>query len=135
MTPEDDLDVSMQMGVIANLLKADQKEAAELVELLANLLLSSLPDRTTVKRGGWLLSKEHPVEELKITFDDVGYQITKNSHGTVAARQQKIVRGVALKTTDVSMEVCVNSIVAEVAELAKKNASMREALSKFVSGR
>ena len=99
------------------------------------MLQSSLPERTTVKRGGWFMSKVRPVEELSIQFEDVGYQITKSSYGTVSAKQKKIVRGVALKSAEVTVEDCVNSIVAELSELAKKNATTRQALSKFVSGR
>jgi len=131
----DELDPALQMDVLAQMLKASQQEAGDLVELLAALLQSSLPDRTKVTRGGWFMSKERPVEELTIQFEDAGYQISKNKHGTVTVRQQKIVRGIALKSTDISMEQCINDLMTELTQLAEKHAETRAALNKFVMGR
>lgn len=127
-------DESLQMDVLAQMLKSDQRESADLVELLATLLQSSLPDKTKVTRGGWFMAKSHPVEELTIQFTDVGYMITKNKHGAVSVRQQKIVRNITLKSSDVTMEQCINDIVHQLTELSDKNAEMRTALSKFMTG-
>jgi hypothetical protein len=131
----DDLDPALQMDVLAQMLKSSQQETGALVELLASLMESSLPDRTKVTRGGWFMSKTRPVEELTIQFEDAGYQITKNKHGAVSVRQQKMVRGVALKSTDISMEQCINDLMTELSQLAEKHAETRAALNKFVMGR
>lgn len=129
-----DLDQALQVDVLAKMLHADQREAGELVEVLAKMLESSLPDRAKVVRGGWFMSKTRPVEELTVQFEDVGYVISKSKHGTVSVKQQKIVRGVALKSSDVSMEQCITDIVAELKQLSEKNSAARQSLNKFISG-
>ena len=131
---DEDLDRSIQVDVLASILKAEQKEATRLLELLARMLESALPERTKVKRAGWFMSKERPIAELSIEFDDVGYQIVRSKHGTVSVKQQKIVRGIALKTTDIEMEQCINDLVGELSKLAGNNTAARESLNRFISG-
>ncbi len=129
-----DIDQALQVDVLAKMLQAGQKEAGELVELLAKMLESALPDRAKVARAGWFMSKARPVETLTVQFDDVGYVITKSKHGSVNVKQQKIVRGVALKSADVSMEQCITDIVRELEQLSEKNSAARQSLNKFLSG-
>jgi hypothetical protein len=131
---DDDLDQALQVDVLANMLKSDRQASADLVEVLASMLEGSLPDKAKIVRGGWFMSKNRPVEELSIQFDETGYQITKNKHGAVSVKQQKIVRGVALKSSEVSMEQCMTDIVAQLTALAKKDSATRAALNKFMRG-
>ncbi len=131
---DSDLDQALQVDVLARMLQAGQREASELVELLAKMLESALPDRAKVTRAGWFMSKTRPVETLTVQFEEVGYVINKSKHGSVSVKQQKIVRGVALKSSDVTMEQCITDIVAELQALSQKNSAARQSLNKFLSG-
>ena len=80
------------------------------------------------------MSKERPIEELNVKFDDFQYQIVRQKHGSMVARSMKLVRGVVLKTNEVSVEKCIEDILASLKELSEKNAQTRRALNKFVLG-
>lgn len=130
----DELDEALQADVLIASLKADHKEAADALEYLAKMLELSLPEATQIKRGGWMMSKSRPVEELTVKFDDFHYQIVRERHGSFGARTMKVVRGVVLKTSDIALDECIASIIRSLTELADKNAQARKALNKFVLG-
>lgn len=133
--PEDDIDNSaMQFEVLAANLKADHGASGDLLEHLAKMLESSYAGGTKITRGGWFMSSKRPVDDLVVRFDDYQFQITRQKHGSVTARSSKLVRGVALKNTDVSMEQCIEDILKELVKLGAKNAATRSALDKFVTG-
>ena len=131
---EEDLDQALQVDVLIASMKADHREATDALEYLAKMLEQALPESTTVKRGGWFMAKEHPVEELTVRFDDFHYQIVREKHGSFTARAMKIVRGVVLKTTEIPLNECIDNILQSLAALAQKNAQARRALNKFVLG-
>jgi hypothetical protein len=45
----------------------------------------------------------------------------------------KIVRGVVLKTTDISLDEWIKALAAELSKASATNASMKKALSDFVN--
>jgi hypothetical protein len=133
--PDDDIDNSaMQFEVLAANLKADQGASGDLLEHLAKMLEASYPGGTKISRAGWLLSSKRPVEDLTVRFDDFQFQITRNKHGSITARSSKLVRGVALKNSDISIEQCIEDILKELVKLGQKHSATRSALDKFVSG-
>lgn len=130
----DDLDESLRFETLAAALNIGKSQQKDLVETLAKMMTLSLPDNVSITRGGWILSKDKPIEELTIRFDDYHYRIIKEGSG-YSARTLKMVRGVALKTTELSLDDCFNEILKELTSLAEQNGKARDALQKFVSGR
>lgn len=128
----DDMDAALNVDVLAASLRMDGKQSANMLEFLAQKLEAALPENVTVKRGGWLLSKEKPVQEVLVRFEDFHYQLIKEKHGPVGAKQLKIVRGVALKTNDVTMDEWISLVAKELSDLAAQNAQARDALGKMV---
>ena len=125
---------AMQFEVLAANLKADHGASEDLLEHLAKMLESSYPGGTKISRAGWFMSSKRPVEDLVVRFDDYQFQITRQKHGSVSARSSKLVRGVALKNSDISMDQCIEDILKELVKLGAKNSATREALDKFVRG-
>ncbi|MBX9693203.1 MAG: hypothetical protein K2Z81_12515 [Cyanobacteria bacterium] len=130
----DELNPAIQFEVLAARLKDDHGASVDLLDLLARMLESSYSSGTKVTRGGWFMSKERPVEELSVRFDEWQFQITRSKHGSVNASSKKLVRGVALKTNEMSLEQCVDEIIQEMKKLSEKNSQTRSALDKFISG-
>jgi hypothetical protein len=126
------LDAAMQFEVLAAKLKADHGASGDLLEYLAKMLESSYAGGTKVSRSG--LFGKRPVSELTVRFDDWEFIIVREKHGTVNARAKKLVKGVGLKTNDISMEQCIDDVLKELVKTADKNAQTRNALDKFVSG-
>ncbi len=129
---QDDLDQALQVDVLAAALKMENKEAGDLLEFLAQKLQAALPQSTEVTRGGWILSKDKPVKELLVRFDDFQYQITRGRHGSFTAREMKVVRGVVLKTAEIQLDQWINNVASQLSELANRNREARQALNKFL---
>ena len=131
---QDDFDQSLKLDVLAASLRSDNKQSTDLLEALAGILEAAWPNGTNVGRKGFFLSKEKSVEQILVKFDEYHYEIIKQKHGSIQARSMKIVRGVVLKTSDVPMDKCIDSILAELEKLAESNAEARRALNKIVLG-
>lgn len=130
----EDLNQALEVDVLAAALRMDSQEAGDLLEFLAQKLEQSLPQNTTVKRGGWLLSKQHPVQEITVRFDDYHYQIVRERHGSFTGKVMKLVRGVVLKTTEIPVEQWTDEVAQQLARLALRSEQTRRALNKFVIG-
>ena len=131
---DDNLEQALAVDVLAAALRMDHQESGDLLEFLAKKLEQSLPQNTTVTRGGWFLAKEHPVQEITVRFDDYQYQITRERHGSFRAKVMKLVRGVVLKTTEIPINQWTDEVAQQLAQLAQGNAQTRNALNKFVIG-
>ncbi len=130
----EDLDPALHVDVLAAALRLDHQEAGDLLEFLAQKMAQALPQATTVTRSGGLFTKTHPVKEILVRFDDYHYQITREQHGSVTAKILKVVRGVVLKTTELSVDQWTTEIAQQLAQLAERSAQTRQALDKFVLG-
>jgi hypothetical protein len=128
-----ELDPALEADVLAAALRLDNHESGDLLEFLAQKLEQSLPQQTAVTRGGGFLSKQRPVKEITLRFPDYHYQLTRQ-HGAVSARVQKLVRGVVLKTTEISVEQWTAEVAQQLVILAQQSAQTRTALSRFVLG-
>jgi hypothetical protein len=131
---DDEFDQALKFDVLVASLRADKIQSTDMLESLAKMLQASVPESTTISRGGWFMSKERPIEELSVKFDDYQYQISRAKHGSLTGRSLKLVRGVVLKTTDISIDKCIESILGELEKLAENNAEARRALNKIVLG-
>jgi hypothetical protein len=131
---QDDFDDAEKVEILAASLRLDKQEALDLLEYLAMKLTAALPENTLVKRAGWPLIGKRPIEELVVRFEDADYQLLRQKHGSIACRHLKIVRGVVLKTTDITMDQWTSEVAKQLATLAKQNAAARQALDKMVTG-
>jgi len=131
---DDDLDDGLRVEVLANALKMGKAESKELLETLAMRLQAMMPDVTTIRRGGWMLSSERPVQELTVRFDDCHLQLVKEKTGTLTAVVMKVVRGVVLKSTPTTVDDWIKTLATELARAAKNDSRTREILNNFVVG-
>ncbi|MDF5720209.1 MAG: hypothetical protein PUP91_06910 [Rhizonema sp. PD37] len=129
-----DVDPSLEIDVLAAALQMDSQESGDLLEFLAKKLELSLPQNTTVTRSGWFISKDHSVREITVRFDSYHYQIVRDKQNSLTAKVMKLVRGVVLKTTEISVKQWTEEVAQQLVQLAKHNAQTRNALNKFVLG-
>jgi hypothetical protein len=127
-------DSSLEADILAAALRMDTQEAGDLLEFLAQKLELSLPQNTTIARSGGFLSKKRPVKEITVRFKDYHYQIVRDHPGSLSAKVMKLVRGVVLKTTEISMDQWTEEVAQQLAQLAQQSAQTRTALNKFVLG-
>jgi hypothetical protein len=125
-------DESLKIDILATALRMDKSESKELVETLATRLQAILPESTTVERAGWMLSSNRPVKNLVVRFDDIHLGLAKDK-SRVTATIMKIVRGVVLKTSEVSLDDWIKALATELNKASVTNAGMKKALSDFVN--
>lgn len=126
------MDDALEVDILAASLRMEGADAAGMMETLAKKLQMALPDNVTVTRGGWFLSSTRPVKDIIVRFEDNHFQLTKDKYGPVSAKQIKVVRGVALKTSDVTFDEWIKNLAEAMADLAGRNMQAREAMSKLV---
>ena len=131
---DDALDPEMALMVTAADLRLGHEEAIAMLERLANTFELTLPDHTEVKRGGWFFSSTKPIEGLQLTFDEVGFELVKDGNRKVRACVQKRVRGVVLKSTEVTLDAWTDQVAEALSQLAAHNATARSALAKLTRG-
>lgn len=131
---EDETDKALQLDILASMLSSDKKQSKEHVETLCGILEAILPEHVKTKRGGLFFSKQRPLEELTVQFEEIAYVFTVSKKGAVTAKKQKFVRGIALSSSEMAVQECIDSIVQHLTDLAAKSASARETLARFISG-
>lgn len=131
---EDELDKALQLDILASMLSSDKKQAKDHVETLSGILEATLPEHVKVKRGGLFFSKDRPLEELTVQFEESAYVLIVSKKGAVSAKKQKFVRGISLSSVDMQVQECIDSIIQHLSETAAKSSAAREALARFISG-
>ena len=130
----DELERSLEVEVLAAMLRADQHESGDYLEHLATKLCGTLPDHTRVERKGGLFSKTKPVRRISVELLDLRYAIVREKHGPVATRR-KVVRGVELASKELSVEEWTVELAQAIKRLAETSAAARSALESFVFGK
>ena len=128
----DETDRGLEVDVFAATLEKGLQESQDLLEYLAKKFDGPLSALLTVKRGGGLFSKTHPVEEITLRFPENHFQITRHQGGAYSPRILKEVRGVVLKSTLVSVEEWLQRLAQELSRQAEASLSSRQALSRFI---
>jgi hypothetical protein len=127
-------DSSLEVDVLAAALRMDDQETGDLLEFLAQKLELSLPQSTTIARGGSFLAKKRLVKEITVRFNDYHYQIVRDRLGSPSAKVMKLVRGVVLKTTEIPVDQWIEEVAQQLVQLARQSSQARTALNKFVLG-
>lgn len=99
---------------------------------LADKLAKSFPDRTQLETTGGLLSSKK-LKLLEVALDPHHYRLRRDGHQVVAERV-KVVRGVALKTTQLRFDEWIKELANDLAAMAADTAASRAALARFVRG-
>lgn len=130
MTPFDD---DMAFHIQAADLRLAADEATDALEGLARQFELALPAQTEVVRKGKLFSSEKPVQSVTVHLETRNYMLKRERAG-VAASIQKVVRGVALRTDEVSLDTWLSTLAEDLNALASTSEKAREALGRFVRG-
>ena len=60
--------------------------------------------------------------------------MSREKYGAIATRSAQVVRGITIKTTDLSMAEWRQAVAEVLAEKAALNADVRESLNRFILG-
>lgn len=128
----DPLGEPLQVDLLAASLRADTTDLKAFLEALAVKLEGAMPDNTVVARQNKLFSREHPVREILITLDEYQYRISHEQQGPLLAQRAKVVRGIVLKTDQLSMDQWIGELAEGLARQAQTSSQARIALERFL---
>lgn len=117
--------------LLAASLRADATDVRAFVEALAAKAEVSFPGRCRVERGG-LLGKKR-VRRIAVDLGESRYEL-EHDDGVVSARRSSVVRGITLKSEELSLEEWVDRLVAQLRAEAERSEQGREALERLISG-
>ena len=105
-----------------------------LLQALAALLQTALPEETKVDRQGGLLSPR-TIKRVSVSLEDVRYTLESaahGGHGPLRAGRTRVVRGIALKTEGIAVDTWLAELGAALDDRARGSAATREVLARVV---
>jgi len=121
----------LNLGVAAALGKHYATDQRTFLETLATMLESALPDETVIERRGGLFAKK-TVKRIVIALDEFRYTLEDRGRGPLHAVRTRIVRGIALKTEEITMDTWLTELGATLDQRANSSAAAREALARII---
>jgi hypothetical protein len=124
--------VSSQFDLLAASLRADAVDLKAFVEALAVKLSESFPSRVQIERKGGRLGGKQRVRRVAVKLGDNEYALASDD-GEVSCTRRVVVRGIALRTEQLSLEQWIDSLAGELVTEAGKTESDRVALERMLS--
>jgi hypothetical protein len=114
-------------------LRADGRDLAAGVDVLAIKLESALPSECRVeRRARSLFNRDKVVESIEVRLGESRYSL-RHQRGRIDASRDKEVRGVVIKREQLDLAEWVAGLEAELREQAQTSAAARAALERLVS--
>lgn len=104
-----------------------------LIQALAVRLEQALPHLTTVNRSFSLFSSQKPVRSITVRLEDTEY-VLRNETSGIQAQLGKVVRGIRLKSEDVSLQEWLNRLSVDLEAYATRHTEARTTLERFLLG-
>ena len=124
---------SGEFDLLASSLRADASDLGVFVEVLASKLELSFPSSVRVERKGGLLGGEKRVRRLEVDLDDHRYELEAD-RGRVDCRRRTVVRGIALKNEELSLDEWIDALSRGLAAAAAETEQGRVALQRMLEG-
>src|SRR3954452_10080802 len=121
------------LDLLAASLRADATDTAAFLEALAARLEGAFPGQVEVQRKGGLLGGGKRVRRIAVRLDNTHYEMEPD-HGSVVARRRNVVRGIALKSEDLSVEAWIDALSTDLLALAQTSERSRAALERLITG-
>ncbi len=131
MDPTGQLDPDLDFDMVTASLRADAADLRTFMEVLASKLNEALPGCLKVEREGGLFSHSHPVKRLQVELGNTRF-VLERSAGGMEGKMVHLVRGVALKTEEASLEHWIDTLSQRLAEHANSSSQARQAISRLL---
>jgi len=122
---------SPDFDLVAASLRADRGDLKAFVEALAVKLEGALPQSATVKRGGGRFGGQKHVERIDVQVGNDSYELA-NNEGRVDCRRRTLVRGIALKNDELSMDDWIDAVSKALVDEASESERARIALERLL---
>ncbi len=115
----------LQLDLLAASLRADAADAVMWMRVLGTKLAATLPARVTLHRGGML--HQGSVDALAVDLGTWRFAL-RSDRGQPIAERTHLVRGIALKTETLPLDLWLAALTEALAELAATGERERRAI-------
>ena len=124
---------AIDVELVAASLRASSSDLKTFVEVLADKLEMALPGRVRVERKATrFLGKEKRVERIQCELGETRYLLSIRAG--VEARRAKTVRGVVLKTEELTLDEWLGALAQDLADEAQSSEHAQQALQQLLAG-
>lgn len=116
-------------------LRADAADTHAFLQALAVKLDGALPGGVQIERQSGLFSHDQHVKRIEVELGESRYDIAEESHGRLRAQRARVVRGIALKTEELTADQWIAALASDLETLAKSSSRAREALERLLLDR
>jgi hypothetical protein len=114
-------------------LRADDRDAATSMEVLASKLEQALPTHTRVeRRGRGLFARGKLVERIEVRLGDRVLSL-RRANGSIEGWREREVGGISIKREPLGIGAWVSALVLELREASGRSAEAREALARLLT--
>jgi hypothetical protein len=124
-------DPALSFDRVSASLRADARDLAVFLEVLAAKFAGALPSAVTVEHEGGLLSRKR-VKRLQVQLGEHRYELARAGSG-LEGRRSHSVRGITLRTEVLAIEDWITALAEHLAEQAKGSEKAREALDRLLN--
>ncbi|MGH3050261.1 MAG: hypothetical protein ACRDLK_08885 [Gaiellaceae bacterium] len=121
------------IDLLAASLRASSTDLTTFLDVLAEKLQRALPDRVGVKRRGRLWGGQKRVESVQCDLGERRYLLARPA-GRLEARRSTCVRGVVLKSEELSLETWIDDLAADLGAEARESERAGIALRQLLDG-
>ena len=125
-------DPALDFDNLAASIRADARDLAVFLEVIAGKLAGALPSAVTVEHEGGILSRKR-VKRLQVQLGEDRYELARAGSG-LEGRRSHAVRGITLKTEILAIDEWIAALAMHLAEHARSSESAREALNRLLRG-
>ncbi len=123
--------MAQDIELVAASLRADAGDVGVYVEALARKLEQSFPNTSTIRRSG--LRGKGPVRAITVAVGDSRFEL-EHRDGMVATRRSSVVRGITLKSEELSLDAWIDALASNLVEEAERSERGRQALENLLIG-
>ncbi|MDP9285869.1 MAG: hypothetical protein M3P41_13100 [Actinomycetota bacterium] len=123
----------IDVELVAASLRASSNDLKTFVEVLADKLERALPGRVQVERRATrFLGREKRVDRIQCQLGEQRYVLS--ARNGIEARRAMAVRGVVLKTEELSLDEWLGALARDLADEARTNEHAQLALQQLLAG-
>ena len=124
--------MSSSFDLLAASLRADASDVRAFVEALGVKLSESFPSKVNLERKGGRFGGAQRVRRIAVRLGDSEYELV-NDDGEVSCVRRVVVRGIALRTEQLSLEQWIDALGSQLVDEAGKTEADRLALERMLA--
>lgn len=116
---------------LASALRADSRDLSTFLEVMASKFEGALPGRARVEYHRGLLRRSRQVRTVALSLGEDRFELVREQ-GAVVARRTRVVRGIALKTEQLSIDEWLGELSHSLVREGRTSSRDRVALERLL---